>query len=202
MQRTALVVMPSGVSEERSGGCMRTRSALAGALRTSHASCRRRARFCTIEHGARRGITEITFVTSSPVPKGRLDDSRGRSESLFHPYGRASPRNAGQEALGSRHWPSVTGSSRRRPTTPGTRHKCRGDQTRRALRVRRLREHNDPEHNRRKFTTPQAGPWVLVLSEEHPAPRRCGARSGSSPALAVSGWTKCCPPDRRFSRLK
>ena len=144
MQRTALVVMPSGVSEERSGGCMRTRSALAGALRTSHASCRRRARFCTIEHGARRGITEITFVTSSPVPKGRLDDSRGRSESLFHPYGRASPRNAGQEALGSRHWPSVTGSSPRRPTTPGTRHKCRGDQTRRALHSPAASERNDP----------------------------------------------------------
>ncbi len=32
---------------------------------------------------------------------------------------------------------------------------------------RRLQEHNDREHNRRKFTSRHAGPWRLVYSEHH-----------------------------------
>ena len=32
--------------------------------------------------------------------------------------------------------------------------------------ARRLAEPNDPDHNRRKFTSRNPGPWVLVHSEE------------------------------------
>ena len=32
----------------------------------------------------------------------------------------------------------------------------------------RLRQHNDPAHNPRKFTTRNRGPWVLVYSESFP----------------------------------
>ncbi|MFM9966665.1 MAG: GIY-YIG nuclease family protein [Planctomycetaceae bacterium] len=32
---------------------------------------------------------------------------------------------------------------------------------------RRLTEHNNPEHNLRKFTSRNVGPWRLVYSEKH-----------------------------------
>ena len=32
---------------------------------------------------------------------------------------------------------------------------------------RRLTEHNTPDHNPRKFTSRNTGPWRLVYSEEH-----------------------------------
>ncbi len=31
---------------------------------------------------------------------------------------------------------------------------------------RRLREHNDPDHNPRKFTSRNPGPWAVVHTEE------------------------------------
>lgn len=34
--------------------------------------------------------------------------------------------------------------------------------------ARRLTEHNDPDHNRRKYTSRHAGPWIVVNSETHP----------------------------------
>ncbi len=33
---------------------------------------------------------------------------------------------------------------------------------------RRLAEHNNPDHNLRKHTSRNAGPWRLVLTEEYP----------------------------------
>jgi putative endonuclease len=33
---------------------------------------------------------------------------------------------------------------------------------------RRLAEHNDPDHNRRKHTSRTAGPWRLACSQEYP----------------------------------
>ena len=31
---------------------------------------------------------------------------------------------------------------------------------------RRVREHNDPQHNNKKFTSKHPGPWVLVYFEQ------------------------------------
>ena len=34
--------------------------------------------------------------------------------------------------------------------------------------IRRIHEHNTPEHNLQRYTSRHAGPWRLIHSEEHP----------------------------------
>ena len=41
---------------------------------------------------------------------------------------------------------------------------------------RRLKEHNNPDHNPRKFTSKQKGPWKRILPEEYPTRREAMAR--------------------------
>jgi predicted GIY-YIG superfamily endonuclease len=42
--------------------------------------------------------------------------------------------------------------------------------------ARRVAEHNTPEHNPKKFTSRQAGPWRIAHSEEHPTRAAAMAR--------------------------
>ncbi|MGD9692402.1 MAG: GIY-YIG nuclease family protein [Phycisphaerales bacterium] len=41
---------------------------------------------------------------------------------------------------------------------------------------RRLREHNDPDHNQRKHTSRNVGPWRLAMSERYPTRAQAMAR--------------------------
>jgi len=53
---------------------------------------------------------------------------------------------------------------------------------------RRLREHNDPVHNVRKYTTRQLGPWRLVWSESFPTRQQAMARERWLKSGAGRGW--------------
>ena len=64
---------------------------------------------------------------------------------------------------------------------------------------RRVAEHNDPEHNPRKFTSRNAGPWVVVHFEEFSTRAEAMARekwlkSGAGRAWLNATIGKASPP--------
>jgi putative endonuclease len=64
---------------------------------------------------------------------------------------------------------------------------------------RRLTEHNTPEHNPRKFTSRNVGPWRLVYSDKHATravamQRERWLKSGTGRAWLDSSIGRASPP--------
>jgi len=53
---------------------------------------------------------------------------------------------------------------------------------------RRIAEHNDPDHNPRKFTSRNAGPWRVVYSETYPTRAAAMARERWLKSGAGRAW--------------
>ena len=65
---------------------------------------------------------------------------------------------------------------------------------------RRLREHNTPTHNAKKFTSRQAGPWKLIHQESYPTRteamrREKWLKSGVGRAWLDAQFGKSSPPE-------
>ena len=66
---------------------------------------------------------------------------------------------------------------------------------------RRVREHNDSQHNTMKFTSKHPGPWVLVYSEQFQTRSKAMRRekwlkSGQGRAwLDAQGFGRASPPE-------